>query len=74
VTIGEIRDHRDRARQLVKQGVNPNDHKKAERIEFQAKIETTIADAERRDAETRRRGDAILAAEAEAHNTERLAA
>ena len=50
-SIGGIRDSRDRARQLVKLGINPNDHKKAERIESQAKVEATIAEAERREAE-----------------------
>ncbi len=51
LTMAKIRQERDDARQLVRSGVNPRDHKKAERIEAQAKIEATIAEAERRDAE-----------------------
>lgn len=42
-----IRDARDEARKLVAAGVNPNDRKKAEKIERQAEVEATIADAER---------------------------
>ena len=41
-----IRTARDDARNLVKIGVNPNDHKKATKIELQAKVEATIAQAE----------------------------
>ncbi len=39
----QIRRQRDDARKLVRSGVNPNDHKKAERIENQAAVEATIA-------------------------------
>lgn len=42
-----IRAERDQARQLVKQGVNPADQRKAERIEAQAKVEAVIAEASR---------------------------
>ena len=40
-----IRSERDQARQLVKQGINPADKRKAERIEAQAKVEAVIAEA-----------------------------
>lgn len=40
-----IRAERDQARQLVKQGINPADQRKAERIEAQAKVEAVIAEA-----------------------------
>lgn len=46
-----IRAERDRARALVKEGVKPTDAKRAARIEAQAKIEATIAEAAQRDAE-----------------------
>jgi len=42
-----IRDARDAARKLVASGINPNDQKKAQRIERQAEVEATIAHAER---------------------------
>ncbi len=48
VPIAEIRQRRDQARVLVRQGINPNDHKKAERVEAQARVEAALADADRR--------------------------
>jgi len=41
--VEQIRRQREEARELVRSGVNPNDHKKAERIENQAAVEATIA-------------------------------
>ncbi|CAM5188336.1 Site-specific integrase OS=Castellaniella sp OX=1955812 GN=EPN31_04870 PE=4 SV=1 [Castellaniella denitrificans] len=46
VDLAEIRARRDAARDLVGQGVNPNDHKQADRIERQKAVEATI-EAER---------------------------
>lgn len=45
--LAKIRQNRDTARDLVKQGINPNDHKKAARIEAQAAIQATIEQAEK---------------------------
>ena len=45
MSMEQIRRQRDEARDLVRSGVNPNDHKKAERIENQAAVEATIAQA-----------------------------
>jgi len=42
-SMEQIRRQREEARELVRSGVNPNDHKKAERIENQAAVEATIA-------------------------------
>jgi integrase len=53
VNLEDIRADRDSARQLVRSGANPNDHKKALRIESQAKLEAVIADAERQVTESR---------------------
>jgi integrase len=50
-SMAEVRGQRDRARQLLKQGVNPNDHKKLQRIDSQLQVETRLADARRREAE-----------------------
>jgi integrase len=50
-SLSDIRAARDRARQKVSEGINPNDEKKAVRIEAQAAIETTIAEAKRHAAE-----------------------
>lgn len=44
-SISAIRAERDKARQLVANGTNPADSKKAARIEAQAAIESTIAEA-----------------------------
>lgn len=46
-----IRAERDKARQLVKQGVNPADQRKAERIEAQARVEAVIAEAAKQQTE-----------------------
>lgn len=51
VSMADIREERDKARQLVKKGINPNDHKKVTRVESQAQVETTLAEARRRDSE-----------------------
>jgi integrase len=48
VAMETIRANRDQARELAKQGINPNDHKKALRIERQAEVEATIAQAEQK--------------------------
>jgi len=45
--IAEIRAERDRARQQVAEGINPTDAKKAAKIEHQAAIESTLAEAAR---------------------------
>ncbi len=50
-SLAEIRAERDRARQTVAIGINPCDEKKAARIEAQAAIEATIAEAKRQEAE-----------------------
>ena len=51
VTLAEVRSRRDAARLHLKAGVNPSDHRKAERIESQAKVTATIADAAREAAD-----------------------
>lgn len=51
VGIAEIRAERDRARQLVAEGINPVDSKKATKINAQAAIVETIAEAKRQDTE-----------------------
>lgn len=45
-----IRNERDRARRFVKDSIHPGDQRKAERIEAQAKVQATIAEAARVDA------------------------
>ena len=52
-SMAEVREQRDRARQLVKQGVNPNDHKKVQRVDsqLQVEVEARLAEARRREAE-----------------------
>jgi len=50
-SITEIRAERDRARQQVAEGINPTDAKKAARIEQQAAIEATLAEAAQRKEE-----------------------
>lgn len=51
VSLETARENRDKARQLVRSGVNPNDHKVAERIERQAKVEAAIAGKAKEEAE-----------------------
>lgn len=51
LSLEAIRDQRDRARAWVKAGVNPNDQKRAHRIEAQAKVEALIQEAERKHTE-----------------------
>jgi integrase len=46
-----IRTTRDNARELLRQGVNPRDHTRAERISKQSELEATIAQAARDDAQ-----------------------
>lgn len=46
IAMETIRANRDMARELLKAGINPNDHKKAQRIEKQAEVTATIAKAE----------------------------
>lgn len=50
-SLSEIRSTRDKARQKVADGINPSDEKKAARIQVQAAIEATIAEAERKASE-----------------------
>lgn len=50
-SLEAIRVERDRARALVKSGVKPTDAKRAAKIEAQARVEATIAEAARQDAE-----------------------
>jgi integrase len=50
-SLETIRDERDWARSLVKDGVKPTDAKRAAKIEAQAKVEATIAEAARHQAE-----------------------
>lgn len=49
--LESIRRSRDKARDLVKAGIDPRDQKKAERIESQAKIEAVIAESAKQKAE-----------------------
>lgn len=49
--LDAIRRSRDKARDLVKAGIDPRDQKKAERIESQAKVEAVIAENARQKAE-----------------------
>ena len=51
IGIADIRAERDRARQLVAEGINPVDSKKATKIEAQAAIDATIAEAKRQETE-----------------------
>jgi integrase len=51
VSLETIRSERDRARALVKDGVKPTDAKRAAKIEAQAEIEATIAEAARQEAD-----------------------
>lgn len=50
-SLEAIRAERDRARALVREGVKPTDAKRAAKIEAQAKVEATIAEAARHQAE-----------------------
>jgi hypothetical protein len=50
-SLEAIRAKRDQARTLVKDGVKPTDAKRAARIEAQASVEATIAEAARAEAE-----------------------
>lgn len=50
VSLESIRRSRDDAREQVRSGVDPRDHKKAERIEAQARVEAVIAEKARQDA------------------------
>jgi len=45
-----IRAERDQARELLKQGINPSDQRKAERLEAQARVEAVIEEASRQEA------------------------
>lgn len=51
-SLANIRRARDEARRLAAEGVNPNDQRKAERIEAQAKVEAVIAEAAKNEAES----------------------
>ena len=53
VDMAVIRQNRDNARDLVAEGINPNDQKKADKIEAQAAVEATIAEAKRQEAENK---------------------
>lgn len=51
IPLETIRRSRDKARELVKTGIDPRDQKKAERIEAQAKIKAVIAESEKQKIE-----------------------
>lgn len=51
VSLEGIRERRDQARSQVKEGVNPNDQRKADRLEAQASVEAVLADGQRRATE-----------------------
>jgi integrase len=53
INLEDIRADRESARQLLRSGVNPNDSKKAERIESQAKVEAVIAEKAKQDAQNK---------------------
>lgn len=53
VSLEAARENRDKARQLVRSGINPNAHKQAERIEAQARVEAVIAEKAREESETK---------------------
>lgn len=55
--LAVIRQNRDKARDLVAEGVNPNDEKKAARIDAQAAVEATIAEAKRQESENKTLAD-----------------
>lgn len=52
-SLDAIRQERDRARDLLRAGTNPSDHRKASRIEAQAKVAAVIAETQRQLAERR---------------------
>ncbi len=47
IDLADIRKERDKARDLLAKGINPNDQKKAARIEAQKAVEATIAQAQK---------------------------
>ena len=49
-TLDEVRTRRDEARKLIHTGVDPNAHKKAERVEAQKKVDTVLQEAAERQA------------------------
>ena len=51
VSMAEIRARRDGARQLLKQGINPSDHKKMQRIDAQSQVQARITEANQREAQ-----------------------
>jgi integrase len=51
INLSAIRDERDQAQVKLAKGINPNDEKKASKIEAQAAVEATIAQAQRQHAE-----------------------
>lgn len=53
INLEDIRADRESARQLLRSGVNPNDSKKAERIESQAKVEAVIAERASQEAQNK---------------------
>ena len=50
-TLDEIRTNRDNARKAVRDGINPNDQRKAVRIENRLQVERVIAKQKKRDAD-----------------------
>lgn len=50
-SMAEIRERRDGARQLLKQGINPSDHKKMQRIDAQLQVESRLAEVREREAD-----------------------
>lgn len=50
-TLDEIRTNRDNARKAVRDGINPNDQRKAVRIENRLQVERVIEEQKKRDAD-----------------------
>ena len=51
VSLAEIRNRRDTARQQIRSGVNPSQQRQVDRIEAQARVEAVIAKAEKAQAD-----------------------
>ncbi|MCZ8286376.1 MAG: tyrosine-type recombinase/integrase, partial [Bacteroidia bacterium] len=61
ISLETIRENRDKARQLVRSRTNPNDHKKAEHIEGQARLEAVIAEKARQETQNKTFGEMFAA-------------
>ena len=51
MTLDEIRTNRDNARSSVRHGINPNDQRKATRIENQLQVERVLAEQKKRETD-----------------------